>query len=361
LGDVALLPGLVNAHTHLEFSDLTSPLGEPGEPFPRWLVRVVEDRRRADRRPVDAVRAGLQECLQTGSTTIGEIATGDTWARLLAAGAPSPDVTLFHETIGLARSVRTERKIRAEAHLASQSPDNVQRGLSPHAPYTVGMELLEGLIALAARRGVPLAMHLAESREELELLRSSSGPLVELLASLGAWDASAIPQGTRPLDYLRRLARAPRALVIHGNYLAEVEQEFLAAHADRMAVVYCPRTHAYFRHEPYPLADLLRRRVNVLLGTDGRASNPDLNLLEEARLVASKHTAVSPAEALSLITLGAAKALGLVKHVGSLAPGNLANLAAIPIDSSATRDPCELVIASTAAPQAVWWRGSRVF
>jgi cytosine/adenosine deaminase-related metal-dependent hydrolase len=184
---------------------------------------------------------------------------------------------------------------------------------------------------------------------------------VELLASLGAWDASAIPHGMRPLDYLRRLARAPRALVIHGNYLENEEREFLAAHADHMAVVYCPRTHAFFAHEPYPLVDLLRQGVNVVLGTDGRASNPDLNLLEEARLVAAKHTAVSPAEALSLITLGAAKALGLVGQVGSLAPGKLANIAAIPIGSRATRDPCELVIASTTAPQAVWWRGSRVF
>src|SRR5690606_12357758 len=100
----------------------------------------------------------------------------------------------------------------------------------------------------AAARNLPVAMHIAESPDELELLRAARGPFRDLLEELGAWRDAMHPPGRRPLDYLHRLSAAPRGLVIHGNYLDAEETDYLAAHADQMAVVYCPRTHARFGH-----------------------------------------------------------------------------------------------------------------
>ena len=109
----------------------------------------------------------------------------------------------------------------------------------------------------------------------LELLRRGSGPMRDLLEDLGAWDATAVPHGTRPLGYLRLLAGCHRALVVHGNYLDDEEIAFLGERADSMAAVYCPRSHDWFAHRDYPLGQMLAAGVAVAVGTDGRGSSPD--------------------------------------------------------------------------------------
>ncbi len=162
-----------------------------------------------------------------------------------------------------------------------------------------------------------------------------------------------MPRGTRPLDYLRRLADAPRALVIHGNYLAREEQEFLAAHAERMTLVYCPRTHAYFAHPRYPLAELLAAGVRVALGTDSRASNPDLGMLGEFRHAATAHRDVPIDTILEMATLRAAEAVGCANQCGSISPGKLANLVALPLETDSLED----VAADNSTPVVVWHRG----
>ncbi|HUE73499.1 MAG TPA: amidohydrolase family protein, partial [Pirellulaceae bacterium] len=171
----------------------------------------------------------------------------------------------------------------------------------------------------------------AESRQELELLESHSGPLVELLVKLNAWFPAALPRGMRPLDYLETLQNAHRALVVHGNYLAADEIEFLAARRENMSVVYCPRTHAFFGHEPYPLAEMLRGGVRLAVGTDSRASNPDLSMLAELRHIARSQARPSGAEILKMGTLSAAEALGIDADYGSITPGKQAQFVAVPI------------------------------
>ena len=141
-------------------------------------------------------------------------------------------------------------------------------------------ELFRGLVDLAVARRAPLAMHLAETREELQLLALGTGEFVPFLEELGVWRPEAIPRESRPLDYFHELARVETALAIHGNYLALDEIEFLAGHPN-VSVVYCPRTHAYFRHAAHPWRKLLARGVNVALGTDSRGSNPDLSVWNE--------------------------------------------------------------------------------
>jgi cytosine/adenosine deaminase-related metal-dependent hydrolase len=326
LGDVALMPGLVNAHTHLEFSGLTQPLGAAGMNLPAWIRIVIAERGRGAREPAAAIAAGLQESAAAGVTTIGEIATSP------AASYPNgvvPRTLQFQEAIGFSAgrvdSVAAEITRRVDA--AGEAA-----GISPHAPYTVNPQLLVRLVDLAVSRNYPIAMHLAESREELQLLRDGSGPFQELLAERSMWDAAAIPRGSRPLDYLRQLARAPRSLAIHGNYFDAEEIAYAAAHRQRMSVVYCPRTHAYFDHAPYPLEAFLAAGVRVALGTDSRASNPDLNLLTEIRFAAARFPKVDPARLVRMATLDAAEALGVGHVAGSLSVGKRAELATFRCD-----------------------------
>jgi cytosine/adenosine deaminase-related metal-dependent hydrolase len=262
---------------------------------------------------------------------------------------------VFFELIGL-KAARIESALE-RAREVLMSPGDWRMGLSPHAPYTVHPELFAKLVALAAERNAPLAFHLAESLEELELLRSHSGPFLTLLKELDAWDEGAIPLGTRPLDYLRVLATAPRVLVIHGNYLDAEEIAFLAAHRERMAVVYCPRTHAYFAHARYPLPQLLAAGVRVGLGTDSRASNPDLNLLEEMRLVARRFAAMSPADVLKLGTIDGATAMGCEQDCGSLMLGKFANLAVVKLPDREAKDPHELLFDSAEPVVKTFYRG----
>ncbi len=344
LGEVVLLPGLVNAHTHLEFSGLRRPLGRPGVELADWIRLVIAERKRTDRDPQAGVAEGLRESLACGVTTLGDIAT--------APVTPAPHVLAFQEVIGFSAA----RVDSALSELLQRLDNSRDSGISPHAPYTVHPRLLESLVDEARARKLPVAMHLAESQAELELLAEGTGPLRELLEQRSMWDAAAIPAGSTPLDYLRILARAPRSLVVHGNYLSPAEIEFLAGRRERMSVVYCPRTHKYFQHAQYPLQAMLTAGVRVALGTDSRASNPDLNLFGEMRSVARNH-GLSAAEVIRMGTLTGAEALGWGELVGSIAPGKSADLLAVPCSGN---DPAEAVLHHDGPPSQVWLRGEAI-
>ncbi len=359
LGNVALLPGLVNAHTHLEFSDCQKPLGRRGQPLPEWIREVIATRRSDARDPAAAIAAGLAESLQAGTTTVGEIATGGWTAESLSAAAL--DLTVFYELLGLPAERATERLADA-ARFVEESADarSWHPGISPHAPYSVHPELVVGLVRLAMAHRLPVAMHLAESPEEIELLTAGSGPFRDMLQVLGVWEPTAIPHGTHPLEYLQILAEAPRALVVHGNYLNIEELEYLAVHAERMTLVYCPRTHDYFGHRRHPLPKLMALGGRVALGTDSRASNPDLSLLAEMRHVARGFPELAPREVLRLGTIAGAQALGRAHEIGTLEPGKLANLAVIPLEELTAADPHELIFSSELAPTATYYRGRKI-
>ena len=359
LGNAAILPGLVNAHTHLEFSDLARPLGRPGMQLPVWIAEVIQQRQRRDEDPRQAIAAGLQESLSAGTTLLGEIATGPYTPEPPLADLPR--LISFRELIGLSSERIDQNVALARQHIDQLTSNDAQHpGLSPHAPYTVHPQLLERVVVLSSRKRVPVAMHLAESREELQLLRDGNGPLRDLLIDLNAWDPSAIPAGTRPLDYLRTLAKAQRALVIHGNFLDDEEIAYLADHADHMAVVYCPRTHEYFQHAPYRLAEMLRAGVTVALGTDSRASNPDLSVLEEMRSVRRLHPHVSSEDIVRMATLWGAKSLGLSDNFGSLQVGKTANLSVVTLPEKED-DPHELLWDERTAPRETWIGGRVAF
>jgi cytosine/adenosine deaminase-related metal-dependent hydrolase len=157
------------------------------------------------------------------------------------------------------------------------------------------------------------------------------------------------------------LAESPRTLVIHGNYLDQEELTYLAAQRERMSLVYCPRTHEYFFHPPYPLGQALALGVRVALGTDSRASNPDLRLLEEMRHTAKSHPAVDPQQVLRMGTLDGAEALGRHRQIGSIAPGKKNDLISIPLPDASLDDPSEILASIFAAgsnpsPVNLTWR-----
>ncbi|MEN6450632.1 MAG: amidohydrolase family protein [Thermoguttaceae bacterium] len=362
LGNVAILPGLVNAHTHLEFSDIETPLGHPGISLPDW-IRLAMARRKAEEIPT-AIAAGLRESVRSGVTTLGDIVQPGQ----IAAASPI-DVTAFLELIAPTVERIPAALERARSHVKPPLNGPVRPGLSPHAPYSVRLDLVDAVAQLSAAEKIPVAMHLAESPEELQWLRDGTGPFRTLLEELGAEEAAV--GGLRPMDYLQRLAAAYRALVIHGNYLADDEIALLAANAERMAVVYCPRCRDWFaprgtgcqpapRHV-YPLAKMLSAGVTVALGTDGRGSTPDLSILGEMRFAARRHPEVGRGDILRMGTVLGAKALGVEQEAGSLTPGKRADLAIVALPDRDASDPYALLFDSDEPVVACYCRGVEAF
>lgn len=362
LGDQVLLPGLVNAHSHLEFSSLLQPL-----PFDRtfasWIRNVVQWRRgQSDADCSAAIQQGLAESAHTGVAAVGEISTRP-WEssektregeQLTAPGEyRSPQLVVFDEVLGLQPEARASQMADATRHVshgrelaltALNALPDWWPGLSPHAPYSVSRELFADVVSLARETNCPVAMHLAETREELELLESGTGPLAELFAEWGLWRPGQRAAFRSPREVLEQLLPLSRVLIVHGNYFRAPELDLLAGR-DQFSVVYCPRTHNYFQHDRYPLAELKRRGIRVALGTDSRASNPDLNLLSEVRHVAKWYPEVAPAELIEMATRNGAEALGLGHLFGTIAPNKRAVFCVLPMRSSGD-DPFETVLDS---------------
>ncbi len=336
LGRVAWIPGLVNAHTHLEFSLLAEPIPTTGR-FTDWIRRVVAYRRDHADVTSSAIRAGVAESLRSGTTLIGDIATTGWTPRDYSAAGFSGVV--FQELLGLgdervasqcelARSVAAH-PLPSPAALATMP---VQFGLSPHAPYSVHPDIFRAAVEAANEFSRPVAMHLAETPAELELLADGTGEFRELLTEFGIW-REGVFGGQTPLDDLKRLAACPRALVVHGNYLDDGELQFLAAHP-QMTLVYCPRTHAAFGHREHPWRRLLELGGSVALGTDSRASNPDLSLFAELQFLAARHPDVSHIE---LLKLGSHA--GRVALLGDAADCDRADFCVVEWDTTSSPDP----------------------
>jgi len=299
----------INAHTHLELSGFQKPIAWTGS-FPDWIAEVMKHRSDPAYSVEKAVRQGMEELRQTGTVAVGNI--------VQEPDAVFPDIPgrRFLELIAW-NSDRTRKRLEtAESFLRHANSAGLSSGLSPHAPYTICPELLEGTVALSRKFKIPLAIHLAETRDELELLHHQSGPMLEMMRRA---DPDYRPEktllGDRPLDYLKLLAEADRAVVIHGNYLDDEEIRFLAAHHEKMSVVFCPVPHRYFGHKRYPLKKMLDLGVHVALGTDSRASWPNgpLSMSQTLRVLLQDYPEIPAATALEMATTNGNVALGIDK------------------------------------------------
>ncbi|MCA9099353.1 MAG: amidohydrolase family protein, partial [Planctomycetaceae bacterium] len=343
---------LINCHTHLEFSSLAKPF-TPALPFTSWIKSLVAYRREESISPVDSIQAGLRESDSGGVGLVGEIATAE-WPLDLDLNS-APELVVFRECIGRTSEQRRDQLTSARRHLEfgvrcknrsdrdslnERSGSGVEArgwgitcGLSPHAPYSVHPDLLRDLVSLGIEFDAPLAMHLAETQAELELLREGTGEFAEMLKQFGAWEPSMFDGSRRILDDLRELARSGCALVIHGNYLSDEEIDFLEGQP-QLTVVYCPRTHHFFGHKGHPWRRLLERGINVAIGTDGRGSNPDLSIWNELRFLAEANPEIDPTELLSLATLKAARGLRCDQTLGSLTQGKRARILRVELSQS---------------------------
>jgi cytosine/adenosine deaminase-related metal-dependent hydrolase len=341
-GNAAIIPGLVNAHTHLDLSGMRDKV-PPSTDFVGWLRSVIAYRRSQPSAAAD-IQTGLSEALRFGTTLIGDIsAAGASWDALTSA--PTWGVC-FREMLGLpaARVPTVWADAVAWMHDHPDTP-TCRAGVSPHAPYSVHKALIE-----ASARLWPVCVHLAESEAERELLDRQAGPFVPFLKDLGVWD----PDGLAPSwDWVAwKVARSPAGLLAHGNHL---NAQTVPPGA---TIVYCPRTHAAFGHPPHQFREFLDRGVRVALGTDSLASNPDLDILAEARHVYA--TASIPGDAvLRMATLNGAAALGFGDDTGSLTVGKSADLIVVPLPDGEDRDPDSLLFAP--APmrrRRTMWRGA---
>jgi cytosine/adenosine deaminase-related metal-dependent hydrolase len=329
LGDAIILPGLVNAHTHLEFSDLDRALPGGGG-LPAWIERVVAMRRSRAAAGADdtarlqaAVASGLEESAAAGVTAIGEIAT----ASHPLAGHAGPLVRVFRETLGLLPVAMAAAGSALMRDLKRMHSEGTCTGISPHAPYSVAESLGRQVVGEAVRRRLPVMMHLAESRDEAELLATGGGAFRTLLEQLGAWQPETPPRLLSVADWITLLAKAPRGVVVHGTFLPEDQAALsrLARHRDRLCLVVCPRTTLALSGRLPPVEAFLAAGIRVAIGTDSRASNPDLSVLAECRTLVDAGLA-DPATALTMATLHGSWALMMDRRSGSLATGRAADL-----------------------------------
>ena len=361
LGNVALLPGLVNPHTHLELTDYYGKI-EPC-PFWTWLPKLVERRTSTSAElELDAVRRGAALSLRAGVTLVGDISRPhQAWPILKTL--PLRKVC-FAELISYAR--RPARDVDELARLVDATPtdERLLVGLSPHAPYTVYPDHVRDAFQLARERRLPITIHLAETPEEVEFCTAGTGTIDEFLQRIGERDAFPTPHAT-PVEYLRRLdGMSGPVLLAHVNYVDDASLATVARSA--CSVVYCPRAHRYFGHAPHAFRRMLEAGINVALGTDSAASLPTddgyavLSVLDEARFLHATQPDVPLATLLKMITLNGARCLGLDRRAGSITPGKWADLVAIPLDPGGDDDPVQNVLESNAQPSAVIIAGESV-
>jgi 5-methylthioadenosine/S-adenosylhomocysteine deaminase len=326
LHDCAIMPGFVNAHSHLEYA-VYAGFGE-GLPFGPWLELHIERKQRLGfEAMVDVARLGAAECLAGGITTVADASF--TGAAAIAAAELGLRAVVHLEVFGGPGDIEARFEPNRE-RIAPSLSDSVRLGVSPHAPYTCTAALYRAALGL----GLPVATHLAESGAEHEWLVAGSGPMAAFS------DLLAPPPGASGIRVLAREGLLSPAITAAHCVTVDAEEIALLAEHD-VAVVHCPRSNALLGCGIAPLAALRAAGLRVGLGTDSPASAPSFDMFDEmraaialARAGAADPGAFSPADALELATLGSARALGLDAEIGSLVPGKCADLCVVSLAGS---------------------------
>jgi cytosine/adenosine deaminase-related metal-dependent hydrolase len=350
LGDAALLPGLVNVHSHLELTALRGLVRDL--PFVDWLLTIKAIKDGLDAAAFRAsARWGVLESFAAGITTSGD--TGSTLQAAVALAELGGRGVAYHEVVGVDPAGCAESLAGLERALAALEPYRSERvaiGVSPHAPYTVSEELVRAVAALAERRGLKTAMHVAESREERELVEEGRGPFADHLRSRGIEVSS---RGCSTVEWLERVGLLGcRPLLIHCVTAGQGDFECVRRH--RATVAHCPWSNATLGHGRADFAAMRRAGLVVGLGTDSVAAGGRLDLFAEARFAALGQ-ALSPRDMLRLVTADGAAALG-VSGIGTLAPGAWGDLAAVGLSApalAAAGGPEEAVAGSATASDVV--------
>ena len=336
LGDVVLMPGLVNTHCHLELTAMRGFL--EGLDFRSWIIRLTTSKRAVLSREMllDAARYGIAEGVRHGITTYAD--TCDSGVAIDAMRACGVRGVMYQEVFGpdpaQCGGSLAELRQKIESLRPLETP-LVRVGVSPHAPYTVSDSLFAAVASYARAQSLPIAIHIAESQLEYELVTAGTGSFAD---GLRARNISVSPRARTPIELLSKLdVLSARPLLIHCVRVDSNDIERIAA--ARCAVAHCPASNAKLGHGIAPLCAFLNAGIPVGIGSDSMASNNRMDLLEEARLAAFLQRVdhmdfgeITATEILRLATLGGAKALGIGREIGSLEAGKAADLAAFPLD-----------------------------
>ncbi len=325
--DAVILPGFVNAHSHLEYA-VYGGFGD-GLSFAPWIALHVERKSRIGIEEMEAsARLGAAECLRSGVTTVGDCSFSG--AAATACAEVGLRAIVYLEVFGTDRAQLLGRFAENRERIAGDLSDDVRVGVSPHAPYTCSPELYAECLEL----GLPVATHLNESTDELRWLRDGSGPWESfghlLVPPLGK-------SGIRALAHEGLLSSHMVAA-----HCVKVDAEEIALLAEHdVGIVHCPRSNAVLGCGIAPLADLRETGLRVGLGTDSPASAPSFDMFDEiraatlsARAREERPDALTATEALELATLGSARALGLDGEIGSIVPGKRADLTVLSLADS---------------------------
>jgi cytosine/adenosine deaminase-related metal-dependent hydrolase len=330
LGEQALLPGLINAHCHLDYTCLRGKI-PPQKSFSDWIRAINTEK--AHLSPHDyiaSINEGFAEAKRFGTTTIANLTA---FPKLIPQIHTSIRTWWFAELI----DVRAPDGANELVDCALEALDQTENwGLAPHALFTASENVYRLCEEIAHRENILLTTHLAESREEMQMFHDAAGPLYEFLRHIG-----------RPMDdcgnksplsvFVRATGRRalPHWIVAHLNELNETDFEFLEKSALKFHIVHCPCSYDYFCHSQFPLERLRALGFNICLGTDSLASNDSLSLFDEMRAFQKRFPSVPPQETLRMVTVNPAGALRQKNELGRIRPGFKADLIAVPCSGSA--------------------------
>ena len=334
LGDSILLPGLVNAHCHLDYTGMAG-MFPPSKSFCDWIKSITTEKSCWTYSDfAQSWLAGARMLLRTGTTTVADIEAVPELLPEVWQATPLRVIS-FLEMTGV-RSRRAPEAVLAEAveTIESLPPGRCGAALSPHAPYSTTPGLMSHAAAVARRRRWRIVTHVAESAVEFEMFRHGRGEMFDWL--LRSQRDMSDCGGVSPVQHLARSRLlGPNLLAVHVNYLAHGDAELLAR--KRVSIVHCPRSHDYFQHDPFPYRTLAKAGVNLCLGTDSLATvrksrhqEVELNMFEEMRTFAARHPGMPPRQILQMATVHGACALGLAGKAGELARGTNADLITLP-------------------------------
>ncbi|MBW8863888.1 MAG: amidohydrolase family protein [Verrucomicrobia bacterium] len=350
LGEVILLPGLVNAHCHLDYTDMAGELPAPKN-FTDWIGAITAHK--TGWSYSDYARSwlhGAHQLLKTGTTTVADIEAMPDLLPEVWEATPLR-VFSFLEMTG----IKSRRQPKEILHEAVEKIDSLRHPrhrtmLSPHAPYSTLPELLRLTAAVARKRNWRVCTHIAESEQEFEMFQNASGGMHRWLARNGR-DNSDCGLGSPVAHYARNKLLGANVLAIHVNYLARGDATLLAK--TKTNIVHCPRSHDYFKHTKFERERLLNAGVNICLGTDSLATTrktgkhkPELDMFAEMRLLADRDKAISSEQVVSMATVNGARALGLAGKIGEISKNSFADLIALPAPDK-FEDIHEAVLAHT--------------
>jgi cytosine/adenosine deaminase-related metal-dependent hydrolase len=338
LGDVALLPGLVNAHTHLELSWLAGRV-PPADTFVQWVRSLLAARGAAGAPGVAArlasVRSAIDAATGTGTVLFGDVSNTLVSPALMAAAGVGG--VILHELLGFntedASGIVAEATLRVDRVMAdvrqqAGGASDLRAGIVAHAPYSVAPALFQH-IALA-RGEAPLAVHVAEPQEEAEFLRTGRGPLRGLLDDLEVWNDAWEPPGTGAVGYLASLGYLqPGTLAVHAVHVSDADLDKLRQ--VEAVVVTCPRSNMWVGAGMPRVSHFYAARVPVAIGTDSLASVASLNLFDELAEMRRIAPDVTAASLLESATRVGAEALGFGRSHGTIAPGKVAALVVVDV------------------------------